>query len=105
MANNLKEYMKDSVSKTDSEQFKSLELSEKDKHVLKSTTINSEPTVSALVNLVLREKAGNVIKEENREYLFLRGFISENDNITRAGKDYIETDEVKERLNKLLQDE
>lgn len=98
----LKEYMEKTKEQTDIDVFESLELSEKDMKVLKTITLSEEISLSALINLVLREKAGNAIKDENKEELEMRGYITEKSNITDAGKAYIETDEVKERLNKLL---
>jgi len=102
----LKDFMNEqaekSKPKSDEEIFSDLELDESDLNALKTMTLTPEPTLSALINLVLRERAGRVIKEENKEELLLRNFINEKGNITIEGKTYIETEEVKNRLNKLL---
>jgi len=99
----LKEYIiNEQEKKADENVFESLELTEKEKRILKATVLNEELSIPSLVNIILRDKAGNVIKEENKEELLIREFITENGNITEKGKAYIESEEVKERLNKLL---
>ena len=98
----LKDYMKKEIEqKKDENVFESLslELSENEMRILKRTIINEELSIPSLVNIILRDKAGNVIKEENKEELLIREFITENGNITEKGKAYIESEEVKERLN------
>lgn len=105
----LKDYMEKSkeVEQTVSEKeiFNSLELNENELRALKSTIISKDLTIPALVNLVLREKNGNIIKEENKEELLIRGFINESGNITEEGKLHIESDEIKEKLNRLLNEQ
>jgi len=99
----LKEYIiNEQEKKADENVFESLDLTEKEKRILKATVLNEELSIPSLVNIILRDKAGNVIKEENKEELLIREFITENGNITEKGKAYIESEEVKERLNKLL---
>ena len=98
----LKDYMEKTKEKTEQELFNSLELSENDIKVLKSNILSEEVPIPALVNLILREKAGKVIKEENKEDLLLRELISENGNVTDKGREYINSDEIKEKLSKLL---
>jgi len=104
--NSLKAFMNEQDEKkrekTDVEIFKSLELTENDLKTLKFSTISKEISVSALINLILQEKAGNIIKEENKEELIFRGFITKNGNITESGKLYIETEEVRIKIDKLL---
>jgi hypothetical protein len=98
----LKSYMENEKENTDANVFKNLELSEKDMKVLKVTILSEDVSIPSLINLVLRERAGNVIKEENKEELEMRGYITEKGNITDIGKTFVGSDEVKERLSKLL---
>ena len=97
----LKEYMEEQ-KKSDEDVFNELELNEHDKQVLKVVTLSERVSVPALVNLVLREKDGQIIKEENKEELLLRKYISDKGNITEEGKVYIESTETKNRINGLL---
>ena len=102
MDNTLKDFMENDKEKTEQEQFNGYGLTESDIKVLKANVLSEDVPVPALINLVLREKAGNVIKEENKEDLLLREYINESGNVTEKGKEYINSDEVKEKLSKLL---
>ena len=86
---------------SDKEIFNKLGLNEKEVFALKASSLSSEISVTSLINLVLREKLGNIIKEENREELLLRGYINESDTITDKGLSFINEDSTVERLRKL----
>lgn len=101
MNSTLKDYM-ESQKKSEGKIFEELELSDNDKKILKSVTLDEHLSIPALVNLVLRLKDGQIIKEENKEELLLRNFITEKGNVTNEGKLYIESDETKQRLINLM---
>jgi len=105
MEGEFKKFRLNSNTLSDKQQFNDLDLNEKDLRAIQTVCLESNISIAALINLILRHKNGNVIKEENREELLIRGLIKENDDVSEAGEIYIESDEVKERLKKILEDD
>ena len=88
------------------EEFVSLELTESELNNIKSVAYSDlrdkELTVSEVVDLVLLAKSGKAVKEKNKEGLLIREMIDARGKITKTGKIYLELDETKNRLIKLL---
>ncbi len=90
----------------DPDQFVTLELTEGDLNSIKSVAYSDlkdkELTVSELVDLVLLAKSNKPVKENNKEGLLIRELVDIRGKITKTGKIYLELDETKTRLIKLL---
>lgn len=90
----------------DPDQFVTLELTEGDLNSIKSVAYSDlkdkELTVSELVDLVLLSKSNKPVKEKNKEGLLIRELVDIRGKITKTGKIYLELDETKTRLIKLL---
>lgn len=88
--------------KSDEEQFDEIDLTLEEIQILKVKVLEEQISIPCLVDLVLLEKAGRDIKKENKKELLLRGYIDRSLKITEAGKTFVESEEVKDRLGKLL---
>lgn len=90
----------------DKKEFDSMNLSESDLMEIKKLAlkdiIESDLSVSELIDLVLLAKKGNKVKEKNFENLVIREYIDYDGKITKNGRMFLEFDETKERLRKLL---
>jgi len=63
---------------------------------------DADISIPVLVSLVLKDKCGKSIKENHSFDLKLRGYIDSDSNITKEGKNYLETDRTKNRIKKIL---
>ena len=63
---------------------------------------DADISIPVLVSLVLKDKCGKSIKENHSFDLKLRGYIDNDSNITKEGKNYLETDRTKNRIKKIL---
>jgi len=63
---------------------------------------DADISIPVLVSLVLKDKCGKTIKENHSFDLKLRGYIDSDSNITKEGKNYLETDRTKNRIKKIL---
>lgn len=91
---------------TEKEEFNSLNLSSEDlmeiKKIALSDLLEQDITITELVDLVLLSKTGKKVKEKNKDGLLIREYIDRDGKITRSGKLYLEFDETRTRLKKLL---
>lgn len=85
----------DSLDITDDELLEIKKLALKD-------IIEQELNVSELIDLVLLAKTGKQVKQKNHENLVIREYVDIGGKITKNGRMYLEFDEVKERLRKLI---
>lgn len=94
-ASDLEEFseLSESLSKDDLLEIK--------KHAMKEV-LGEELSVSELIDLVLEMKKGKPVKVKNFDSLLIREYIDRNGKITRNGRNYLETDSVKERIRKLV---
>lgn len=63
---------------------------------------DADISIPVLVSLVLKDKCGKAIKENHSFDLKLRGYIDSDSNITKEGKNYLESDRTKNRIKKIL---
>ena len=63
---------------------------------------DADISIPVLVSLVLKDKCGKSIKENHSFDLKLRGYIDSDSNITKEGKNYLESDRTKNRIKKIL---
>ena len=63
---------------------------------------DADISIPVLVSLVLKDKCGKSIKENHSFDLKLRGYIDNDSNITKEGKNYLESDRTKNRIKKIL---
>lgn len=91
---------------SEKDEFDSLNLTNDDlmeiKKIALSDILEQDISVSELVDLVLLSKANKAIKEKNKDGLLIREYIDREGKITRQGRLYLEFDETRERLKKLL---
>lgn len=97
-----KEIEEKNKPKTDEELFGEMGLNESDIEVLKIKVLKEEISIPALINLVLFANDAQVLNEEMKQELIIRRYVSTDSKITEEGMMYIESDIVKERLGKLL---
>lgn len=94
------------IQLSEKEEFESLNLSKDDlleiKKIALSDILSEDISISELVDLVLLQKTGKTVKEKNREGLLIREYVDREGKITKQGRLYLEFDETKERLQKLL---
>lgn len=72
------------------------------KKIALSDILEQDITVSELVDLVLLSKSSKSVKDKNKDGLLIREYIDREGKITRQGRLYLEFDETRERLKKLL---
>lgn len=101
-AKHKKEIEEKNKPKTDEELFGEMCLNESDIEVLKIKVLKEEISIPALINLVLFANDAQVLNEETKQELIIRRYVSTDSKITEEGMMYIESDIVKERLGKLL---
>lgn len=91
---------------SEKDEFDSLNLSKEDlieiKKIALSDILEQDISIPELVDLVLLSKANKPIKEKNKEGLLIREYVDREGKITRQGRLYLEFDETKDRLKKLL---
>lgn len=80
-----------------------INLSEDDKKALKLYAINEDLSVGALVSFVLNEKVSKPIPDKFLFDLKIRNYIDEGCKITNDGKKYLESDETKNRVLKIIE--
>ena len=102
----VEEPIKEEVQLSEKEEFNSLNLTNDDlmeiKKIALSDILEQDISVSELVDLVLLSKANKSVKEKNKDGLLIREYIDREGKITRQGRLYLEFDETRERLKKLL---
>lgn len=72
------------------------------KKIALSDILEQDISVSELVDLVLLSKSSKSVKDKNKDGLLIREYIDRDGKITRQGRLYLEFDETRERLKKLL---
>lgn len=91
---------------TEKTEFDSMNLSEDEileiKKLALKDIMESDLNVSELIDLVLLAKTGKAVKQKNFEPLVIREYLDMSGKITKTGRMYLEFDEVKERLRKLI---
>ena len=94
------------IQLSEKEEFESLKLSKDDlleiKKIALSDILSEDINISELVDLVLLQKTGKSVKDKNKEGLLIREYIDRDGKITKQGRLYLEFDETKTRLQKLL---
>lgn len=87
-------------------EFNNMELSEDElleiKKLALKDILETDLSISELIDLVLLAKAGKPVKQKNHEALVIREYVDISGKITKTGRMYLEFDEVKERLRKLI---
>lgn len=78
-------------------------LSEDDKKALKLYAVNEDLSVGALVSFVLNEKVSKPIPDKFKFDLKIRNYIDEDGKITSDGKKYLESDDTKNRILKIIE--
>lgn len=103
---NLLENLEEPKTITEKEEFESLKLSNDDlleiKKIALAEILETDLSISELIDLVLLSKANKNVKEKNRDNLLIREFIEKDGKITKKGKFYLESDETKDRLKSLI---
>lgn len=78
-------------------------LSEDDKKALKLYAVNEDLSVGALVSFVLNEKVAKPIPDKFKFDLKIRNYIDEDCKITDEGKKYLDSEETKNRVLKIIE--
>lgn len=91
---------------TEKTEFESMDLSEDELLEIKKLALKdimeTDLSVSELIDLVLLAKTGKTVKQKNFEPLVIREYVDMTGKMTKTGRMYLEFDEVKERLRKLI---
>ena len=91
---------------SEKEQFDEMDLSGQElleiKKLALKDIIETDLSLSELVDLVLLAKTGKKVKSKNVESLLIREYLDNSGKITKNGRMYLEFDDVKERLRTLI---
>lgn len=97
---------KEVVQVTEQEEFESLDLNSEELMEIKKLALkdilSEDLAISELVDLVLLSKKNKPVKEKNFENLLIREYVDNDGKITKTGRMYLEFDDVKARLRKIV---
>ena len=96
-----KESLEEKKTQKEREKFKNLNLDESEVKDLK-LFVSSEVSVHGLISLFFLEKRDHPINESVKEELQIRKYIDESEKITTEGLKFLNSEDVKKRLEKLI---